>query len=382
MLHPDNILKYLNKTASESQVKELDKWLNASVKNREEYEFLATIHQESNHLADFDLPDVDAEWGKFMASIDAPVATSPLTVVKKSEAKVFGLRQFLSYAAAASVALIAGIYLFFPKDNMITVESGASDMAISLSDGSNILLNANSVFTYPEDFTKEKLREVKLVGMASFDVAKDAIKPFLIRADETTVKVMGTTIDVAADPGYSKVAVIEGKVKFYVGDDESSAMMLNTGDIVEYANGQMNNITPKPEPIPEPEPKEELKPEPIPEPIPEPEPVIEKTPEPAPKPLEKPEPVPEPIPEPVVEEPAVKLGKYTLETVIMELERKFEGKFKKNRKCKIDKKIIVNVNLNSDLSDIIKQIESDVKIEYNQDKCSDCYELEKVLDKE
>ena len=85
--------------------------------------------------------------------------------------------------------------------------------SVTLGDGTQVLLSANSRLTYDKDFTDKK-REVTLVGEARFSVAKDANRPFIVRTEQIQTQVLGTVFDVKAYPQTPPdVTLYEGKVE-------------------------------------------------------------------------------------------------------------------------------------------------------------------------
>ena len=85
--------------------------------------------------------------------------------------------------------------------------------SITLGDGTQVLLSANSRLNYDKDFTDKK-REVTLVGEARFNVAKDANRPFIVRTEQIQTQVLGTVFDVKAYPQTPPdVTLYEGKVE-------------------------------------------------------------------------------------------------------------------------------------------------------------------------
>ena len=84
---------------------------------------------------------------------------------------------------------------------------------ITLSDGTEVLLSANSRLEYTPNFNKEK-REVTLVGEARFNVAKDAQRPFIVHTEQIQTQVLGTVFDVKAYPQtLPDVTLYEGRVE-------------------------------------------------------------------------------------------------------------------------------------------------------------------------
>lgn len=88
---------------------------------------------------------------------------------------------------------------------------------LTLPDGSNVWLNAASSITFPTSFTGNT-REVKIVGEAYFEVAKNPEKPFTVKTIKEEITVLGTHFNVNAyqDEPLSKISLLEGSVK--IGD--------------------------------------------------------------------------------------------------------------------------------------------------------------------
>lgn len=83
---------------------------------------------------------------------------------------------------------------------------------ISLPDGSIIIMQPNSKLVLARDFNK-KNRRILFNGKATFDIAKDKTKPFIIDAKKFTVQVLGTKFFLDQTKGKQKVELFEGKVK-------------------------------------------------------------------------------------------------------------------------------------------------------------------------
>ena len=88
----------------------------------------------------------------------------------------------------------------------------ATITSVQLSDGSKVLLSANSRLEYQKEFT-DTIRSVKLSGEARFEVAKDASRPFIVCTEQLQTRVLGTVFDVKAYPRYSPdVILYQGRV--------------------------------------------------------------------------------------------------------------------------------------------------------------------------
>lgn len=92
---------------------------------------------------------------------------------------------------------------------------------VTLSDGTKVMLNANSTLEYPASFDDAEVREVRLKGEAHFEVTKNPHRPFVVKAGEMQTQVLGTIFDVKAyRKDASKVTLMQGKVKVSNADTE------------------------------------------------------------------------------------------------------------------------------------------------------------------
>ena len=97
----------------------------------------------------------------------------------------------------------------------------ATTTLVTLSDGTRVMLNANSTLEYPASFDDAEVREVRLKGEAHFEVTKNPHRPFVVKAVEMQTQVLGTIFDVKAyRKDAPKVTLMEGKVKVSNADTE------------------------------------------------------------------------------------------------------------------------------------------------------------------
>ena len=97
----------------------------------------------------------------------------------------------------------------------------ATTTLVTLSDGTKVILNANSTLEYPAFFDDAEVREVRLKGEAHFEVTKNPHRPFVVKAVEMQTQVLGTIFDVKAyRKDAPKVTLMEGKVKVSNADTE------------------------------------------------------------------------------------------------------------------------------------------------------------------
>ena len=115
------------------------------------------------------------------------------------------------------------------------VAQGHTD-SLTLPDNSRVWLNAGSHLIYPRSFDG-RIRKVFLSGEAYFDVAKDAGHPFIIKAGDVQVRVLGTQFNVTSYENMESVSVclVEGSVSMDIdGDGLKRNILLIPGDVVRY----------------------------------------------------------------------------------------------------------------------------------------------------
>ncbi|MBX5463405.1 MAG: FecR domain-containing protein [Steroidobacteraceae bacterium] len=121
-------------------------------------------------------------------------------------------RSALGWALAASMLLAIGVAAFWVQRPAGThyVTAVGEQRTVPLEDGSVVTLNTASELRVNYTATA---RTVELVGgQATFEVAKDPARPFVVQAGPGHVKALGTVFDVYKTGDNVVVTLIEGKV--------------------------------------------------------------------------------------------------------------------------------------------------------------------------
>lgn len=132
--------------------------------------------------------------------------------------------------AAAGSLTVPGALLRARADYMT---STAEIRRITLSDGSEITLGPDSAVAI--DFADARRTIGLLAGMAYFDVARDASRPFSVLSGDLTATALGTAFDVSNDAGFVSVSVNHGAVEARAADSALRlAERLNPGDWITF----------------------------------------------------------------------------------------------------------------------------------------------------
>ena len=97
---------------------------------------------------------------------------------------------------------------------------------VQLSDGTFVWLNSGSNLSYPSSFSTGT-RNVKLIGEAFFDVAKDEKYPFIVDLGKINIEVVGTKFNAInyEQEGQIEIVLASGKVKLFEKHENNSRLV-------------------------------------------------------------------------------------------------------------------------------------------------------------
>ncbi|MES3018798.1 MAG: FecR domain-containing protein [Bacteroidota bacterium] len=222
-MNDDLIIKYLLKEASLDEEAQVKAWIAARPENQKEFSRFELIWSNSKKLESASNTNTEDAWKNFKAR----VSTS-----KQTEPKIPAIgRNYAWLKIAAVLFIVAGAWSFYSLFNTgyETIESGKLVRTEILPDGSEVTLNKNAQLTYSRNF-KGKIRSVRLAkGEVFFNVAPDKSKPFIIEADDITVRVVGTSFNVKHTDMITEVIVETGIVEVSI---DKQNVELRAGDKV------------------------------------------------------------------------------------------------------------------------------------------------------
>lgn len=173
-------------------------------------EFERWLHASADHHAAWQT--MEKLWGT-LGEINPPrVLPPPLLISPTPAARPVRRRRWLSMALAAGICAVAVI---IAPDATLALRSDyhtgvGETRAVQLADGSTITLSPQSALRLVSGDT----RQVELVqGQAYFQVAPDAQHPFVARAGELSVRVLGTAFDLELHADSAEVALEHGQVQ-------------------------------------------------------------------------------------------------------------------------------------------------------------------------
>ncbi len=123
----------------------------------------------------------------------------------------FRRRVYVAASVVALACLVSATALWQARQPSAYATDVGEQRVLTLEDGSIIRLNSRSevsVRMLPEQ------RLIELIdGQALFEVAKDPLRPFIVRSGEVSARAVGTQFDVYRKPTGTVVTVVEGLVE-------------------------------------------------------------------------------------------------------------------------------------------------------------------------
>jgi ferric-dicitrate binding protein FerR (iron transport regulator) len=208
----DAISAKLKNEADESQLKQIQEWLDLSPENSVILSEVANTWALTKKRTEFYQPDMTINWQKLMARINY-----------QPKQKLIQNIYFRWAAAAAVLAIVflAGIGLGDGFRKPTTTVSYTKIIApeghktqIVLPDSTYVWLNSGSELQYPSDYSAQN-RVVAMKGECFFDVVKDPAHPMVVTGSKFKVKVYGTRFNVNEQNSRNTadVTLVSGKVQ-------------------------------------------------------------------------------------------------------------------------------------------------------------------------
>ncbi|GAB2792866.1 FecR domain-containing protein [Rhabdobacter roseus] len=221
-LSDELLARYLANTATADEIERVRLWLEASPERADELAGYRKLWESNGSLRPDRLRvDTDAAWQNVRSRMHKPqvpeVIQRPLHPAAASEKPLPTRRLAPGYWAAAVVALLVVSFSWLllnrtQPTQLVTITTHDNTFEKVLPDGTKVFLNYHSTLTYSDGLPGDT-RAVSLRGEAFFDVQPDATHPFVIDANGTEVRVLGTSFNVKAYDEAVRVDVKTGRVE-------------------------------------------------------------------------------------------------------------------------------------------------------------------------
>ena len=234
---PDDqlIASYLSCECTEKEHAKIEEWLKKAPENRDylrRYQEIWSTQKRQGHVW-----NTEHVWSIIETKAGIHHRSK---VIPKWFSGYFFKEQYQALKIAASVLLLVSIsYLsYIIVTNQQSIEQSFSELIVpkgtqnklTMMDGTVVVLDAGSSFSYPDEFTGRK-REVTLEGEGYFEVVSDKSRPFIVNTGDAVIQVLGTKFAVRNWPldKSIQVAVREGKVGLRTTVDRLQDAVVITG---------------------------------------------------------------------------------------------------------------------------------------------------------
>ncbi|MFC0512734.1 FecR family protein [Mucilaginibacter angelicae] len=243
--------KSMGKCASAEELAELDMFLEQFPDYKKTYQVTDALKGNDAQPAETKPEEINGNleeiWNRIKSSNEDA----------EDNTKVRFMFRWQWVAAAVLVLAVTGGLLYrrgIQQDNSIAeiviheihVPYGKTQK-LKLPDGTQVMLNAGSTFSYPEAFEKGT-RDVSLTGEGFFEVTKNAKKPFLVHTAKLVVKVLGTVFNVKAYNNDKTVetTLLKGKVQVELKNNpEKKIILLPNEKLIVINNRDPKSVKPK-----------------------------------------------------------------------------------------------------------------------------------------
>jgi len=187
-------------------------------------------------------PDAYKAWEK----LNFRLQSENLVPAKSGSTKGAFQSGLLKAAALILILFSVGVAVYYQKSKTtshterININTGneTNTLVKTLNDGSIVYIAQNTELGFPVEFESGS-RNVELKGEAFFDIAPDAVKPFIIETNGFVIQVLGTAFNVKTNNADEFMLTVDrGKVKVMRVNDPSDEVFVSGGEqIILSAKG-------------------------------------------------------------------------------------------------------------------------------------------------
>ncbi|MFC4872062.1 FecR family protein [Negadavirga shengliensis] len=224
------LIKYLLNETSKEEDAAVKEWLADNPGNQQKYDHIQWVWETSRRLIPQSNIDENLAWKRFLDRKAQKEKAAPTPIIRLASstwfrtAAVFALMVALGWSLVSTLPHAGKAYF-----SAVSLESGNTSTQQPLLDGSLVTLNKNTQLTYSQKlFDKQRLVNMS-AGEAYFEVQKDQKKPFVVKLQNLTVTVLGTSFNVKMKGQTAEIILDEGVVKVEVGGQQ---VVLDPGEKV------------------------------------------------------------------------------------------------------------------------------------------------------
>jgi transmembrane sensor len=209
----DLLAKYLAGECKDEELQQIESWLSGNEENRTILNQSRKLFVDKRTADTFEKISFDTSraWSEVHPRLDMTGMRRSDVILRKNRFLYVALR----VAAVLFITISATYYFYTKQAGEALYETSYGQIGeYYLIDSTRVVLRENSSLRTVNKFNTND-RQVRLTGIAYFDVAKNPEKPFIVTTKNARVSVLGTQflVDESSHDAVS-VTVESGKVKF------------------------------------------------------------------------------------------------------------------------------------------------------------------------
>lgn len=202
--------------------------------------------EDSEFLQVWDKIEHDLTESNVIGRDDKIIPLNSLSTFRRSQSKAgkkeLGYRKWIKVACTLFILAFLGLAARWALDDAAVEPTALAPeyeerstapgvkAHLTLSDGSEVILNSGSKIRYIKNFHRDK-REILLEGEAFFNVAKDSLRPFSVVTGTVKTTALGTSFNIKSYRAeISDIALITGTVTVEVLESEDLPVILEPGE--------------------------------------------------------------------------------------------------------------------------------------------------------
>jgi len=206
------LIKYILGEASPAETKIIEEWIAASEWNSKYFAQFKMIWETSLSVKVQSRLDENKSWTEFKELTEKRGENRP-EIAQLSGRSFYWMKIAAVLLVLCSISIILFNYLKSGEEIMLSMQTTDQSRTETLSDGSVITLNKNSLLYYPKTFNGNQRMVTLGQGEAFFTIAHDKSKPFIIKVKDIKVRVVGTSFNIRNAASLTEVIVETGIVQ-------------------------------------------------------------------------------------------------------------------------------------------------------------------------
>lgn len=249
LLLDDSFVRFLKGNSTPEEFAAWTAWVSEHKRNAELYRRAKNLIEHG--IQDLPIPNSETELDRLTWRMDSYERHPSYSKVRSHSRSTV----WTAMAVAASILLVVGFFgrhTFLQlhntenqSDTSVTYRTWSTETgqktSLQYSDGSKVVINANSYLRMPDKLLKSDTMQVWLEGEALFSITNDpdSRRAFIVNTPDGRISVLGTVFSVNTTKSKSRVVLSKGQVRLEVADSQARTTtnyIMKPGELAEFSS--------------------------------------------------------------------------------------------------------------------------------------------------